>query len=79
MTDNGKTRARTPDEIVRDLHREREQLVNALDGLADDAHGAAQAASSRAKTVAPALAAAVAAALLGGVLLRRRWHRRGAS
>jgi hypothetical protein len=78
MDDPGKPPVRREDEILRDLHAEREGFVAALEELGDTLHSAtegarirARKASGMARRAAPAVAA-VAALSLAAMLARRR-------
>lgn len=74
MAAAGKPRVRREDDIVRDLHAERERFVAALEDLGDDIHAAAEEARHRAQEAArkAAPAALAAAVLLAAMLVRRR-------
>lgn len=81
MSSSGRTPQRPPEEIVQDLHRERERLARAFDDVQQDIINAIEMLRARAETAVettrravPVLAgAAVAAsvAVAAGVALRR--------
>ena len=75
MAGAGRPPVRREDDIVRDLHAERERFVAVLEDLGDEIHAAAEHARLRAREgarkAAPA-ALATAALLLATMLVRRR-------
>jgi hypothetical protein len=75
MAGSGRPPVRREDDIVRDLHAERERFVAVLEDLGDDIRSAAESARLRAREAArkaaPA-ALATAALLLATMLVRRR-------